>query len=139
MNTAEVTQAIYTRLDGLRATTLSDVQAVYTVVPQSTTPESNTPFPYIVVTGINTQPDDTKDDNGIQCLIDVHTFSRSQSSLTWRAIADAVYDGLQKHSLSVTGANVIECRYDGGTEFEDPDDGKTWHVVQTFRVFYYLT
>lgn len=138
MNTDAVTQAIYTRLNGLRATSLSDVQAIYTTVPQSTTPESRTPFPYIVVNGFDTQPDDTKDDDGIQCLVDVHTFSRSQSSLTWRAIAGAVYDALQKHALSVTGANVIECRYDGGTEFEDPSDGKTWHVVQTFRVFYFI-
>jgi hypothetical protein len=139
VNLAELQQAVFDRLDGLRATTLSSVQAVYTVVPQSVDSGDDSVFPYITIGPLIAEPDDTKDDNGLTVLVDVHTWSRSQSALTWRTIADAVYDALQRHSLSVTGANVIECRYDGGTEFMDPDDGKTWHTVQTFRVLYYLT
>lgn len=139
MNITELTQAFFDRLDDLRATTLSDVQAVYTVVPQPVQPEADSAFPYITIGPIIAEPDDTKTDNVVSALVDVHIWSRTQSALSWRALSDAVYDGLQLYDLPVPSANVIECRYDGMTEFADPEDGKTWHTVLTFRVLYFLT
>lgn len=138
MTLAALQQAVFDRLDGLRATTLSDVQGVYTVVPQPTQPEDDSAFPFISIGPIISSPADTKTSDGIEALVDVQIWSRSQSALSWRGIADEVYAALQKYALTVTGTNVIDCRFDGTAEFMDPTDGKTWRTVLTFRVRYFL-
>ena len=49
---------------------------------------------------------------------------------------DDVYDALQKYdALPVAGVTVIDCRFDGSTEFADPD-GVTQHQVGTYRITY---
>lgn len=136
MNTVELQQALFTRLT---AEVGGSVVGIYTDPPQATESEDDSAFPYITIGPFNGAPDDTKDDDGFQILADIHIWARSNSALTWRAIGDAVYDALQKFdALSVTGANVIDCRFDSSTNFDDPD-GRTKHYVLTFRVHYFLT
>lgn len=139
MNIEQLQQAVYDRLNGVAAIT-GAVTGIYTKAPQPDEAEDDSAFPYITIGPIIPGPMDTKDDDGGEVLVDVHIWSRSQSALTWRAIGDDVYDALQKYdALAVTGANVIDCRFDGSTDFEDPEDGQTWHYVLTFRVTYFLT
>ena len=135
MKVAAVQQAIYDRLSTYSP--VSDaVTGIYTDVPQAAESEDSSVFPYITIGPVAVTPDDTKSDDGAQTLVDVHIWIRSTSALTWRAIADDIYDALQKYdALAVAGVNVIDCRFDSSAEFDDPD-GKTRHQVSTFRVTY---
>ena len=136
MITNAVQQAVYDRLTGYSAVS-SAITGVYTKAPQSTTPESPTPFPYITLGSVSVTPEDTKDNNGAQVLVDVHLWSRD-TPVTWRAILSDIYAALHHYALPVTGANVIDCRLDSSVDFADPEDAETWHAVQTFRVSYYI-
>jgi hypothetical protein len=135
MKLAAVQQGVYDRLSGVTAIT-DAVTGIYTSVPQSPESEDASSFPYITIGPVSVTPDDTKTDDGSQALVDVHIWSRSTSALTWRAIADDVYDALQKYdALTVTGADVIDCRFDSSAEFDDPD-GVTKHQIGTYRISY---
>lgn len=135
MKIAAVQQAVYTRLNSVTAIT-DAVTGIYTSVPQDPESEDASAFPYITLGPVAVTPDDTKTDDGAQALFDVHIWSRSQSALTWRAIADDVYDALQKYdALAVAGVNVIDCRFDSSAEFNDPD-GKSHHQIGTYRITY---
>lgn len=135
MRIAALQSAIYDRLSGYTPVS-SAVTGIYTFVPQSSEAEDDSAFPYITIGPVATSPDDSKTDSGIQALFDVHIWSRSKSALTWRAIADDVYDALQKYdALPVAGVTVIDCRFDGSTEFADPD-GVTHHQIGTYRITY---
>lgn len=135
MKSAALQQAIYDRLTGFPAVN-DAVVGIYTTTPQAAESEDADAFPYITIDFANTAPFDTKTDDGANTLVDVHIWSRSRSSLTWRAISDGIYSALQKHELAVTGADLIECRFDASVEFDDPD-GVTSHHVSTFRVTYF--
>lgn len=139
MNIEQLQQAIYDRLSGFSAVA-GAVGGIYTKAPQGPESEDASAFPYITIGPVIPGPFDTKDDNGAEVVFDVHIWSRSQSALTWRALGDDVYTALQKYDqLAVTGANVIDCRFDSSIDYQDPQDGRTWHYVLSFRVTYYLT
>lgn len=145
MNMAEVQEAIVDRLGAVAAVTgllgsapSYQANAIYTNVSQPDAPESTGAFPYIVVSGVTATPQDDKDQNAVEALVDVHAFHRTNSQKALNELSDAVYDALHLHALSVTGANLIECRFNNAVDFEDPDDGRTWHSVRTFKVLYYL-
>ena len=131
-------QAVYDRLVAVPAVN-DAVVGIYTKAPQDPESEDNTAFPYITIGPITATPADTKGSDGIMALVDVHVWSRSQSALSWRGIGTDIYAALQKHALAVTGANVVDCRFDAEVDYQDPDDGRTWHMVLTFRVYYFLT
>lgn len=135
MKIAALQQAIYDRLNSVTAIT-DAVTGIYTFVPQVVDSEDDSAFPYITLGPVSVTPDDSKTDDGAQALFDVHIWSRSKSALTWRAIADDVYDALQKYdALAVAGVTVIDCRFDSSAEFDDPD-GVTRHQIGTYRITY---
>lgn len=146
MNTQQLLSAIVARLSAVSAVTTGlgtvpggyQTHAIYTDVPQDAQSEDAARFPYISVSLATGSPNDTKDDNGGEVLVDVHLWTRGKSTSERMAKADAIYDALQLHSLSVSGANVIECRFDSSQDLKDPD-GLTAHVVLTWRVLYFLT
>ena len=136
MKSAALQQGIFDRLTGVTGVT-DKVVGIYTKVPQANDSGSDSGFPFITINGVTSQPMDTKTNDGQNTLTYIHIWSRSTSALTWRAIADSVYTALQKYDdLSVTGANIIDCRFDSSTEFADLDE-KTTHTVLTFRVTYF--
>lgn len=135
MKLAAVQQAVYTRLNSVTAIT-DAVTGIYTFVPQVVDSEDDSAFPYITLGPVSVTPDDSKTDDGAQAIFDVHIWSRSKSALTWRAIADDVYDALQKYdALAVAGVTVIDCRFDSSAEFDDPD-GVSHHQIGTYRITY---
>ena len=104
------------------------VTDVYDFVPESTA------FPYVKI-GEQTMVDNgTKDKKGSDFTIEVHTFSRYRGSVEIKNIMSVVYDILHESSLSVSGASLVNMRF----EFSDiikENDGLTTHGVQRFRVF----
>jgi len=120
-------QTVFNALD--QSSTLQNlVTDVYDFVPESTA------FPYVKI-GEQTMVDNgTKDKKGSDFTIEVHTFSRYRGSVEIKNIMSVVYDILHESSLSVSGASLVNMRF----EFSDiikENDGLTSHGVQRFRVF----
>ena len=120
-------QTVFNALE--QSSTLQNlVTDVYDFVPESTA------FPYVKI-GEQTMVDNgTKDKKGSDFTIEVHTFSRYRGSVEIKNIMSVVYDILHESSLSVSGASLVNMRF----EFSDiikENDGLTTHGVQRFRVF----
>ena len=120
-------QTFFNALD--QSSTLQNlVTDVYDFVPEGTA------FPYVKI-GEQTMVDNgTKNKQGTDFTIEVHTFSRYRGSVEIKNIMSVVYDILHESSLSVSGADLINMRF----EFSDiikENDGITTHGVQRFRVF----
>ena len=120
-------QTVFNALD--QSSTLQNlVTDVYDFVPEGTA------FPYVKI-GEQTMVDNgTKDKKGSDFTIEVHTFSRYRGSVEIKNIMSVVYDILHESSLSVSGASLVNMRF----EFSDiikENDGLTTHGVQRFRVF----
>jgi hypothetical protein len=120
-------QTVFNALD--QSSTLQNlVTDVYDFVPESTA------FPYVKM-GEQTMVDDgTKDKKGSDFTLEVHTFSRYRGSVEIKNIMSVVYDILHESSLSVSGASLVNMRF----EFSDiikENDGLTTHGVQRFRAF----
>lgn len=137
MNADDLHQAIFTRLDDQVGGSFSGVYAAGGV-PQAALSEDDSAFPFLTIGPYNFSPFDTKTSNGFEVVVTTHIWSRSTSSLVWQALRGAVYDALQKYDLTVTGCNVIDCRFDGSADYDDPD-GKTRHIVLDWRITYFLT
>ena len=120
-------QTVFNALD--QSGTLQNlVTDVYDFVPEGTA------FPYVKI-GEQTMVDNgTKNKQGTDFTIEVHTFSRYRGSVEIKNIMSVVYDILHESSLSVSGADLINMRF----EFSDiikENDGITTHGLQRFRVF----
>ena len=120
-------QTVFNALD--QSSTLQNlVTDVYDFVPEGTA------FPYVKI-GEQTMVDNgTKNKKGTDFTIEVHTFSRYRGSVEIKNIMSVVYDILHESSLSVSGADLINMRF----EFSDiikENDGITTHGLQRFRVF----
>lgn len=134
MNGAALQQAIFDRLTNVTAVA-SQVQGIYTTVPQPDEAGNAALFPYIYFNVPSMVPMDTKTSDGIQATVNIHTYSRSDTRLERLAIEQSVYDALHKFELVITGANTIACGFSGSTYFTDPD-GVTTHGVLNFTVTY---
>jgi hypothetical protein len=136
MKSAALQQAVYTRLSGFSA--LTDlVQAIYSEsgAPQPSDAGDNSLFPYVIVGPFTGSPWDTDGTPGQTCIVKVNVYSRGKSDLEWRAIADQVYEALNRHDLSISGADTVDCLFQDMSSFPDPD-GKTTRAVLDFRVTY---
>tara|TARA_Y100000310_G_scaffold334131_1_gene413144 strand:- start:421 stop:822 length:402 start_codon:yes stop_codon:yes gene_type:complete len=114
------------------STLQSKVTDVYDFVPE------NTAFPYVKL------GEDTAIDNGTKTLqgnehtLVVHTFSRYRGSKEIKDIMARIYTVLHESSLTVSGASLVNLRF----EFSDvlkENDGLTTHGLQRFRAIVFDT
>ena len=114
------------------STLQSKVTDVYDFVPE------NTAFPYVKL------GEDTAIDNGTKTLqgnehtLVVHTFSRYRGSKEIKDIMARIYTLLHESSLTVSGASLVNLRF----EFSDvlkENDGLTTHGLQRFRAIVFDT
>tara|TARA_X000001382_G_scaffold5313_1_gene4518 strand:+ start:623 stop:1027 length:405 start_codon:yes stop_codon:yes gene_type:complete len=120
-------KAIFSTLNGDSTLTSTLSVTIHDHVPQGTE------FPYVVI-GEETMTDDssTKDIDFNEFTLVIHTFSRNRGRKEAKQIMARVYELLHKSTLTVTGANHINTRF----EFHDvikENDGLTYHGVQRFR------
>jgi len=124
-------KTIFDALDG-DSTLQSQVTDVYDFVPE------NTAFPYVKL------GEDTAIDNGTKTLqgnehtLVVHTFSRYRGSKEIKDIMSRIYTLLHESSLTVSGASLVNLRF----EFSDvlkENDGLTTHGLQRFRAIVFDT
>ena len=69
---------------------------------------------------------------GAETTINIHIWSRYKGSKETKQIMDKVHDLLHDKSLSVTGVNLINLRFEYSDIMRDPD-GVTRHGVMRFR------
>jgi len=92
----------------------------------------NTSYPYVQL-GEDTAIDySTKDQTGSEVSVNVDVWSRYRGSLEAKNIMDRIHTLLHDSSLSVTGSNFINMRFEFSDIIRDPD-GITRHGVMRFR------
>jgi hypothetical protein len=116
-------KTVFDALDG-DSTLQSLVTDVFDFVPE------NTAFPYVKI------GEETAVDNGTKTLqgntLVIHTFSRYRGSKETKEIMSRIYALLHESSLTITGASLVNLRF----EFSDiikENDGLTTHGLQRFR------
>ena len=134
MKGAELQTAIYGALTG-DVTLMALITGVFSDVVQPNLPEADSDFPYVVIGQDSFAPFDTKTNDGASAQVQVDVWSRQNDLLEVKNIGTAVYDVLQKGSLTITGANHILTRAVGQDYSTDPD-GHTKRGLLTFTVLY---
>ena len=118
--------AIYTKLSTDNNLTSTLGASVFDDIPEET------PYPYVQL-GEDTAIDySTKDQTGSEVTVNIDVWSRYRGSLQAKNIMDRVHTLLHDSSLSVTGSNFINMRFEFSDIIRDPD-GITRHGVLRFR------
>ena len=118
--------AIYSRLKNDNTLTSTHGAGVYDDVPEGSS------FPYVAI-GESTALDyGTKDSHGSENTITLHVWSRYKGSKETKNIMDRLHDLLHNYNLSVSGANLINIRFEFSDLIRDPD-GITRHGIIRFR------
>ena len=120
-------KTVFDALDG-DGTLQSLVTDVFDFVPE------NTAFPYVKIGEETAVDNGTKTLQGNEHTLVIHTFSRYRGSKEAKEIMSRIYALLHESSLTVSGASLVNLRF----EFSDiikENDGLTTHGVQRFRVF----
>ena len=119
-------EALYARLNNDSTLTSTYGAAVYDEVPEGSG------FPYVAI-GESTALDySTNDVTGSENTLVFHVWSQYRGAKETKNIMDRLHDLLHDYSLSVTGANLINLRYEFSDLVRDPD-GITRHGVMRFR------
>jgi len=123
----ELQKTIYAKLN-----TDSTIRTTYSATVHDHV-SSGTAFPYVVI-GEETLIDDSssKDIDFNEFTLTIHTFSRNRGRKEAKQIMARIYTLLHKASLTVTGANHINTRFEYSDVVRE-QDGLTYHGVQRFR------
>ena len=119
-------EAIYTRLSNDSNLTSTLGSSVYDEVPEGSS------YPYVTIGETTAVEYDTKDVDGSDQTLMLHVWSQYRGSKETKNIMDRLHDLLHDYSLSVTGANLINLRFEFSDLVRDPD-GITRHGVMRFR------
>ncbi len=90
-------------------------------------------FPFLTIGDPVATAFDTKDSNGQETVITVHTWSQYRGKKEAGQIMSLIYGILHKTNLSLEGHQPIVILCEFSTIMKDPD-GVTHHGVQRFRV-----
>ena len=92
----------------------------------------NATYPFVAL-GEETAIDySTKDLNGGEFTINIHVWSQYKGAKQTKEIMDRIHDLLHDSSLSVSGFNLANLRFEFSDILRDPD-GITRHGVMRFR------
>jgi len=118
--------AIYTKLSTDNELTVTLGAKVFDDIPEETA------YPYVQI-GEDVAGDwSTKDATGSEITVHLDVWSRYRGSLELKNIMDRIHTLLHDSSLSVTGTNFINMRFEFSDTIRDPD-GITRHGVMRFR------
>ena len=118
--------AIYTRLNS--DNTLTSTNGA-TVVDEPLLADT---YPLVVIGEETTIDFSRKDVDGGETTINIHVWSQYKGSKETKNIMDRIHTLLHDVSLSVTGFNLINLRFEFSDIMIDPD-GVTRHGVMRFR------
>jgi hypothetical protein len=118
--------AVFAKLSTDNTLTVTLDAKVFDDIPEETA------YPYVQL-GEDTATDySTKDSIGSEVSVNIDVWSRYRGSLEVKNIMDRVHTLLHDSSLSVTGSNFINMRFEFSDIIRDPD-GITRHGVMRFR------
>ena len=119
-------EAVYSRLSSDSNLTSTLGAGVFDEVPEG----QSTPY---VSLGYGTSVDySTKDENGGEHTLTFHIWSEYNGAKECKQIMDRIHDLMHNHSLSVSGFNLINLRFEFSDILRDPD-GVTRHGIMRFR------
>ena len=117
---------IYSALNNDNTLTSTLGAGVFDEVTEGTT------YPFVSI-GEDTVTDfGTKTEDGGQFTINIHVWSQYTGAKETKNIMDRIHDLLHDSSLSVTGFNLVNLRFEFSDILRDPD-GVTRHGVMRFR------
>ena len=119
-------EALYARLNNDSTLTDTNGASVYDEVPEGSS------FPYVVIGETTALEYGTKDVDGSENTVTIHVWSQYRGAKETKNIMDRIHDLLHDYNLSVTGANLINLRFEFLDLIRDPD-GITRHGVMRFR------
>ena len=122
----ELQTALYSRLSGDSTLTSTLGAGIYDEVPEGSS------FPYAVMGETTSMDFGTKDVHGSENTMTLHIWSQYRGAKESKNIMDRLHDLLHNYSLSVSGANLINLRFEFTDLIRDPD-GITRHGVMRFR------
>ena len=126
----QLQKTIFDVLNGDSNLTSTLGASVYDFVPDSTA------FPYVKLGEETAIDNSTKSLQGNEHTLVIHSFSRYRGSKQIKEIMSRIYALLHESSLSVSGASLVNLRF----EFSDvikENDGLTSHGLQRFRAVVY--
>lgn len=91
-----------------------------------------TAYPFITMGDARSSEYDTKTDVGGEITIELHLWSQYKGSKEVKQMMDRCHSLLHNSSLSVTGFNLINLRFEFSDIMRDPD-GITRHGVMRYR------
>ena len=94
--------------------------------------QEETAFPLVVLGEDTTVDFSTKDLIGSETTINIDVFSRYRGSKETKEIMDRIHSLLHDSSLTVSGVNLINLRFEFSDVIRDPD-GITRHGIMRFR------
>jgi len=89
-------------------------------------------YPFITLDEETVTDYSTKNFVGAETTVNIHLWSRYKGSKETKQIMDQVHDLLHDVSLTVTGVNLINLRFEYSDILREPD-GITRHGVMRFR------
>ena len=89
-------------------------------------------YPFVTVGDTTSTDFSTKDVDGSSTTLTIHVWSQYKGAKETKNIMDRVHTLLHNYSLSVTGFNLINLRFEFNDILRDPD-GVTRHGVMRFR------
>ena len=118
--------ALFSKLNSDSNLTSTLGAGVYDDVPQGSA------YPFVQIGDDTTRDYSTKDVDGSETTISIHVWSRGHGSMETKQIMDRIHTLLHDVSLSVSGYNYINGRFEFADVLRDPD-GITRHGVMRFR------
>lgn len=101
---------------------------VYTAVPQKPT------FPYIVIRTFSLPYDAKGGFTGTEVTARIQVLSEYRGAKEVSDVVTALHGALHEQNIPVTGANLVNLRYDGGGDALLEPDGKRWQGAVDFRL-----
>ena len=126
----DVQAALYSRLTGASALTLllpAGAGGVCDHVPQGLA------FPYVVLSSLQAEPDDTQQTHGYDITVSIASYSRAEGMKELRGIMAVIYDTLYDASFTVPNQSLILCQQ-LSSETQLEADGITRAGLQRFRI-----
>lgn len=117
---------IYATLNGDSNLTSTLGASVYDDVPQGSA------YPFVSIGEEQSNEYGTMDLDGMDTALTIHVWSRYDGAKETKDILDRIHTLLHDSSLSVTGFNLVNLRFEFSDIMRDPD-GVTRHGVIRFR------
>tara|TARA_X000001382_G_scaffold62661_1_gene43310 strand:- start:957 stop:1364 length:408 start_codon:yes stop_codon:yes gene_type:complete len=117
---------IYATLNGDSNLTSTLGASIYDDVPQGSA------YPFVSIGEEQSNEYGTMDLDGMDTALTIHVWSRYDGAKQTKDILDRIHTLLHDSSLSVTGFNLVNLRFEFSDIMRDPD-GVTRHGVIRFR------